>query len=56
MITVVGVVSFGAFIVVVASILRQLGASEVAKGLLIFTVIAVAAAFSVTYLPSLLLP
>ncbi|MEO0880024.1 MAG: hypothetical protein AAFY22_09955 [Pseudomonadota bacterium] len=51
-----GLCSFGAMLLFVSAILRQLGASEVAKGLVVFTGIAIIAAFAITYLPALLLP
>ncbi|MGF1543656.1 MAG: hypothetical protein ACFB00_04000 [Parvularculaceae bacterium] len=50
---VVGLGSFVAMLVAVASLMRQLGAGEAAKGLLILTGIVFAAAAAVTYLPSL---
>lgn len=52
----IGLASFSALLLVLFGILRQLGASEVAKGLMIFTGVAVIAAFAITYLPGLLLP
>ncbi|MEM9168573.1 MAG: hypothetical protein AAGC56_02880 [Pseudomonadota bacterium] len=40
----------------ISGVLRQLGATDVAKGLMVFSVISVVAAFAMTYLPGLLLP
>lgn len=51
-----GLVSFGALIMIISVLLRQLGAVDVAKGLMAFTGVAVVAAFAITYIPSLLLP
>ena len=52
----IGVVSFSALLIIVVAILRQLGAGELAKGLMVFTLVAVIAAFAITYLPGMLLP
>jgi len=51
-----GIASFSALLIFISGILRQLGASEVAKGLMIFTGVAIVSAFAITYLPGLLLP
>lgn len=51
-----GLASFSALLVIVSMLLRQLGAVDVAKGLMAFTGVAIVAAFAITYIPSLLLP
>jgi|GEM_PF-3613527 len=51
-----GLASFSALLLVISGLLKQLGAGEVAKGLMAFTGVAVVAAFAITYIPSLLLP
>ncbi|MEL7486918.1 MAG: hypothetical protein AAGJ87_06865 [Pseudomonadota bacterium] len=52
----VGLVSFSALIFLIGNLLRQLGATDVAKGLIGFTGVAIIAALAMTYLPALLLP
>ena len=52
----VGLLSFSALILLIGNLLRQLGATDVAKGLVAFTGVAVVAAVAMTYLPGLLLP
>ena len=49
-----GVVTLGAFFIVVVGLLRQLGAGEAAKGLMILTGIVVAGVVAATYLPFLI--
>ncbi|MEL7492106.1 MAG: hypothetical protein AAGJ73_15460 [Pseudomonadota bacterium] len=51
-----GLASLSALLIFISGILRQLGASEVAKGLMIVTGVAIVSAFAITYLPGLLLP
>ncbi len=52
--TLVGIASFGVLLAMVAGILRQLGAGDAAKGLLIFTFVVFAGVAAATYLPYLL--
>ncbi len=52
----IGLASLSAAILFIGGLLRQLGAGEVAKGLLIASGLAVLAAFAITYIPGLLLP
>ena len=49
-----GVVTLSAFLFAIVSILRQLGAGEAAKGLVILTTIIVAGVVAATYLPFIL--
>lgn len=49
-----GVVTLGAFFFVVIGLLRQLGAGEAAKGLMILTGIVVACVVAATYVPFLI--
>lgn len=51
-----GLISVSAVLIFISGILRQLGAGDVAKALMIFTGISIVAAFAFTYLPGLLLP
>ena len=52
----IGLASFSAFLLVIGAILKQLGAAELAKGLVFVTGFSLVAAFAITYVPSLLLP
>ena len=52
--TIVGLASFAVLLFFVAGILRQLGAGEAAKGLLIVTGVGFACALAMTYVPAVL--
>ena len=52
--TVFGLASFGLMLVAVAGLLRQLGAGDAAKGLLVLTGVLFAGVLAVTYVPAML--